>query len=133
MIEDPHFAGRLAALRARIRVLGTMELRLLSGAQEGASVGALSSMMKVLGTETAQALTQLTLEAAGPRALAYQPHAVRPGGPTPLHEVPVGGYVGGEAWQALAPLRYFNERAASIYAGSNEIQRNILARAVVGL
>ncbi|WP_226633400.1 acyl-CoA dehydrogenase family protein [Novosphingobium profundi] len=133
LIEDPHFAGRLAALRARIRVLGTMELRLLSGAQKGASVGALSSMMKVLGTETAQALTQLTLEAAGPRALAYQPHAVRPGGPTPLHEVPVGGYVGGEAWQALAPLRYFNERAASIYAGSNEIQRNILARAVVGL
>ncbi|MBH0112040.1 acyl-CoA dehydrogenase family protein [Novosphingobium sp. YJ-S2-02] len=133
LIDDPLFAGRLAALRARIAVLGTLELRLLSRAGRGESLGALSSMMKVLGTETAQTLTRLTLEAAGPRALAYQPHAVRPGGPVPFHEVPPDGKVLGEAWQALAPLRYFNERAGSIYAGSNEIQRNILARSVIGV
>ena len=43
------------------------------------------------------------------------------------------GYVSGEPWQAVAPLRYFNDRAGSIYAGSNEIQRNILAKAALGL
>ncbi|MBT0669534.1 acyl-CoA dehydrogenase family protein [Novosphingobium profundi] len=133
LIEDPLFASRLAALRARIDVLGTLELRLLSGTGQGSSVGALSSMLKVLGTETAQALTRLALEAAGPQALVYQPHAVRPGGPIPFYAAPEDGYLAGERWHALAPLRYFNERAASIYAGSNEIQRNILARAIVGV
>ena len=46
---------------------------------------------------------------------------------------PPDGYVSGEAWQAMAPLRYFNDRAGSIFAGSNEIQRNILAKAALGL
>ncbi|MCE9516205.1 MAG: acyl-CoA dehydrogenase, partial [Mycobacterium sp.] len=41
--------------------------------------------------------------------------------------------VSGEPWQAVAPLRYLNDRAGSIYAGSNEIQRNILAKATLGL
>ena len=48
-------------------------------------------------------------------------------------EPPPDGYVSGEPWQAVAPLRYFNDRAGSIYAGSNEIQRNILAKAALGL
>ena len=48
-------------------------------------------------------------------------------------EPPSDGYVSGDAWQAVAPLRYFNDRAGSIYAGSNEIQRNILAKAALGL
>lgn len=133
LIDDPMFAARLARLRAKIEVLGVMELRLLSGTAHGASVGALSSMLKVVGTETAQALTHLALDAAGPQGSAFQPHAARPGGPTPLYQAPVDGEVSGEAWQAHAPLRYLNERAASIYAGSNEIQRNILAKAVLGL
>ena len=47
--------------------------------------------------------------------------------------LPPDGYVSGEPWQAVAPLRYFNDRAGSIYAGSNEIQRNILAKAELGL
>ena len=46
---------------------------------------------------------------------------------------PADGYVSGQPWQAVAPLRYFNDRAGSIYAGSNEIQRNILAKATLGL
>jgi alkylation response protein AidB-like acyl-CoA dehydrogenase len=46
---------------------------------------------------------------------------------------PADGYISGEPWQAVAPLHYFNDRAGSIYAGSNEIQRNILAKATLGL
>jgi len=130
--DDPVFAARLAELRIRIDVLEMMELRLLS-ASEGASVGALASMMKILGTELAQDVAALHLEAAGAEGLAYQPHAVMPGGAVPAHAAPADGYATGAPWQALAPLRYLNERAGSIYAGSNEIQRNILAKAVLGL
>ena len=56
-----------------------------------------------------------------------------PGGPVAQYEPPADGYVSGEPWQAVAPLRYLNDRAGSIYAGSNEIQRNILAKAELGL
>ncbi len=131
-LDDPVLATRLAELRIRIDVLEMMELRLLS-ASEGASVGALASMMKILGTELAQDLAALHLEAAGAQGLAYQPHVVMPGGAIPAYTPPASGHATGAPWQALAPLRYLNERAGSIYAGSNEIQRNILAKAVLGL
>jgi alkylation response protein AidB-like acyl-CoA dehydrogenase len=90
-------------------------------------------MLKVVATELSQALTELAMEAAGPRGRVYQPHATWPGGPVSEFEPPSDGYVSGDAWQAVAPLRYFNDRAGSIYAGSNEIQRNILAKAALGL
>ncbi len=90
-------------------------------------------MLKVLSTELSQTLTELSMEAAGPLARAYQPHATFPGGPVAEYEPPADGYHSGAPWQAVAPLRYFNDRAGSIYAGSNEIQRNILAKAELGL
>lgn len=93
----------------------------------------MASMLKIMSTELAQHITELACEAAGPAGLAFQPHAGMPGAAVPVHVVPADGYVTGEPWQATAPLRYFNERAGSIYAGSNEIQRNILAKAVLGL
>ncbi|QIG81063.1 acyl-CoA dehydrogenase family protein [Stakelama tenebrarum] len=133
LIDAPAFSRKLAAARARIDTLEILEMRLLSAASEGGSVGALSSMMKVLGTELAQHLSELEIEAAGPAGMAYQPHATMPGGPSPHFTPPEDGHVAGEPWQALAPLRYINERAGSIYAGSNEIQRNILAKMVLGL
>ena len=132
LAEDPLFRARLARLQARADVLEITELRLLS-ASEGASVGALSSMMKVMGTELAGEVTELALEVAGPRGLVFQPHATMPGGPVPAHQPPADDYVSGDERHALAALRYMNERAGPIYAGSNEIQRNILAKMVLGL
>jgi alkylation response protein AidB-like acyl-CoA dehydrogenase len=133
LIDDAVFAAKLARARIRADVLEIMELRLLSAADGDGSVGALSSMMKIMGTELAGTLTELALEAAGDRGLVYQPHATMPGGAVPRHTPPADGYVSGEEWHALAPLRYMNERAGPIYAGSNEIQRNIIAKQVLGL
>lgn len=131
LIEDPLFAAKLAEARIRTKVLEILEYRTLSA---GVDVnGAASSMMKVLATELSQRLTEIALETAGPRGRVYQPHATSPGGPIADFVEPADGYLSGEPWQAVAPLRYLNDRAGSIYAGSNEIQRNILAKAALGL
>jgi alkylation response protein AidB-like acyl-CoA dehydrogenase len=132
LIDDPAFAAKLADVRIRTDVLEILEYRVLATVAEGRNPGAASSMLKILSTELSQAITELAVEAAGPRGRVYQPHATRPGGPVEDFE-PADGYVSGEPWQAVAALRYFNDRAGSIYAGSNEIQRNILAKATLGL
>ena len=133
LMDDASFAARLAEAQIRVDVLETLEFRLMSALSAGESVGASSSMMKVLGTELSQHITELALEAAGSAGMAFQPHAAMPGGDVPAHVPPEDGHISGEIWQAIAPLRYMNERAGSIYAGSNEIQRNILAKAVLHL
>ncbi|KUI22021.1 acyl-CoA dehydrogenase [Mycobacterium sp. IS-1496] len=133
LIDDARFAQRLADARIRTDVLEILEYRVLATVAAGGNPGSASSMLKVLGTELSQDLTELAMAAAGPRARVYQPHATCPGGPVAEYEPPADGYVSGEPWQAVAPLRYFNDRAGSIYAGSNEIQRNILAKAALGL
>src|SRR5829696_494626 len=133
LLDDPAFARKLADARIRTEVLEILEYRVLTAVAGGGHPGAASSMLKVLATELSQALTELAMEAAGPRGRVYQPHATCPGGPVAEFEPPPDGYVSGEPWQAVAPLRYFNDRAGSIYAGSNEMQRNILAKSALGL
>ena len=133
LIDDPSFSAALADARIRTEVLEILEYRTLAALAAGKDPGPASSMLKVLGTELSQTLTRLTLEAAGPRGRVYQPHATKPGGPVADFVPPSGDYLSGDEWQAVAPLRYFNDRAGSIYAGSNEIQRNILAKAALGL
>ena len=133
LLDDPAFAAKLSDVRIRAEVLEVLEYRVLAIVAAGRNPGAASSMLKILSTELSQAITELAMEAAGPRARVYQPHGTRPGGPVADFTPPADGYVSGEPWQAVAPLRYFNDRAGSIYAGSNEIQRNILAKATLGL
>ncbi len=133
LIDDPAFAVKLADVRIRADVLEILEYRVLAVVADGGNPGADSSMLKILATELSQDLTELAMEAAGPRGRVYQPHATLPGGPVSEFIPPTDDYVSGEPWQAVAPLHYFNDRAGSIYAGSNEIQRNILAKANLGL
>jgi len=133
LADDDAFSRKLADARIRAEVLEILEYQVLTAVAEGRNPGASSSMLKILGTELSQELTALALEAAGPRGRIYQPHVTAPGGPIADYVPPTDGYASGEPWQAVAPLRYFNDRAGSIYAGSNEIQRNILAKAALGL
>ncbi len=133
LIEEPAFAAKLADVRVRAKILEVLEYRALAAMSSGGDAGSLASMLKILGTELSQKITELDLEAAGVHGRVYQPHAAAPGGPINRYTPPTDGYVSGEAWQAVAPLHYMNDRAGSIYAGSNEIQRNILAKAALGL
>lgn len=118
---------RIAEARIRCDILARLESDILSHLSAGAPTGADASMMKILGTELQQRVTELALDAAGPLARAFQPGVAMPGGPIPGHIL--DDYCSGEVWQAIAPLHYLNERASSIYAGTNEIQRGILAKA----
>jgi alkylation response protein AidB-like acyl-CoA dehydrogenase len=131
LIDEPLFAAKLAEARTRIATLEVYELRTMSAISAGGSPGANASVMKILGTELSQHVTELWLEASGPYGRAFQPQAARPGGPVTLPHAS-GEHAGPQA-AVLAPLRYLNDRAGSIYAGSNEIQRNILAKVALGL
>ena len=82
-----------------------------------------SSYLKIKGSEIQQATTRLLMEVMGPYAMPYQPEAEEG-----WNEPPIGPDYGTHA----APA-YFNTRKVSIYGGSNEIQKNIIAKAVLGL
>lgn len=130
-VDEPGFAEKLAAAQMRIDILETYEFQAMAEAQRGGRPGISGSVMKIMGTELSQHLTELALEAAGPYGTAFQPQAGVAGGPNVIPAS--GGVVHGPRAAAIAPLKYFNDRAGSIYAGSNEIQRNIIAKARLGL
>jgi alkylation response protein AidB-like acyl-CoA dehydrogenase len=130
---DAVFAARMADVGVQIEVLDALEMDILTSLSNDRSIGTDASMMKILGTELQQRLTELRLDAAGPIARGWQPGLTMPGGPVRGYPGTIEPYASGQPWQAIAPLRYLNERAGSIYAGTNEIQRNIIAKAELGL
>jgi len=127
LIDDPVFRQRLGAMHVRVAAAEAAELRLFASVASGTSVGAASSMIKVVGTETAQAISELALQALGPYALPFVQDTW-----AEVRGRPAAPRVG-PAYAAPVAPRYFNYRKASIYGGSSEIQRNIIARQVLGL
>jgi alkylation response protein AidB-like acyl-CoA dehydrogenase len=120
--EDPIFARRLAELEIDLMALELTELRTLARESRGEGPGPESSLLKIKGTEIQQRLTEIALETAGRYAA---PHLS--GEPSGAN-APVG-----PAYARGAADTYFNVRKTSIYGGSNEIQRNIIAKVVLGL
>ena len=129
--RNADFMLRLAEAKIAIEALSITELRVMSGVADGKGAGPAASMLKTVSTELSQRLTELAVEAVGHYAQPWQPHTTSPGGPSPNFDhdfAPVGPPL---SYAAIA--KYFNDRAGSIYAGTNEIQRNIMAKAVLGL
>ncbi|MGE5566905.1 MAG: acyl-CoA dehydrogenase family protein [Parcubacteria group bacterium] len=123
LIRDPDFRRKLSDIEIRVEALNATELRIFSAMGSGQPVGPASSMLKLTGSETQQAITELTLEAVGNYALPFVEDTFAPTNePRP-----------GPDYAAPAAPAYFNYRKASIYAGSNEIQKNIMAKLVLGL
>ena len=123
--EDRNFMRKLAAAEVELRALEFTELRTLADVRSGRSPGPEASILKVKGTVVQQAIDTLCMEAAGYYALpAVQEQYVV--------DADLESWVGAGT-ETQASLRYFNNRKASIYGGSNEIQKNIIAKHVLGL
>jgi alkylation response protein AidB-like acyl-CoA dehydrogenase len=117
LIEDVRFRDRLTRVEVELMALELTNLRFLDQLRGGKPPGAEVSMLKIRGTEIQQALTELAMDALGPAA-------------RPVRAIDGGDF---DAVAAAFAPRYCNYRKTSIYAGSNEIQRNIIAKLSLGL
>lgn len=119
LIDDPLFQKRISDVEIELMALEFTELRVLASVAKGGAPGAESSLLKIKGTELQQASQELLMD------LAAHYQGVRPGAP----EAEVLGHEFG----SKAFKKYMYGRASTIYGGSNEVQRNIIAKAVLGL
>jgi len=118
VLDEVSFRERLVLLETELKALEITQLRVVAAAQRsGGRADPLASLLKIRGSEIQQGLSELLLEVGGARAARSAPEESD----------------SAMQWLARAAPRYFNWRKLSIYGGSNEIQRNIIAKAVLGL
>lgn len=124
LLETPEFARKVSQLEIDLMALEYTELRTLASEAAGKGPGPESSILKVKGTEIQQRLTELTLEAVNHYGAPYFYGIQEMGG----NDLQVG-----PKYSNFAAENYFNMRKTSIYGGSNEIQRNIITKMILGL
>ena len=124
LAEDPSFAARLARVEIDLENMKTTNLRVIAAVAGGGVPGAESSMLKIRGTEIRQEISSLMRRAMGPYAQPFVAEALEEG---------FEGASVGPAEAASAAAQYFNNRKLSIFGGSNEIQRNIISKMILGL
>jgi pimeloyl-CoA dehydrogenase large subunit len=124
LIEDPRFREKLAAVEIELKALEMTQLRVVSDERkrEKGRPNPASSILKLKGSVIQQQLTELMMDVVGPYVLPYQ-------SPEEGQNEPLAG----PEYAVAAGPAYFNTRKVSIYGGSNEIQRNIVAKAILGL
>jgi alkylation response protein AidB-like acyl-CoA dehydrogenase len=124
LLANAFFKRKIAELEIDLKALEFTELRVLAAENTGKGPGPESSLLKIKGTEIQQRVTELALEAVGHYGAPY------------FRDFPEAGdnmYPIGPDYAHRAAPTYFNVRKTSIYGGSNEIQRNIIAKMVLGL
>ena len=128
--EDARFRDQVALLEVDIVALEMLVLRVLSAEKSGKQSLDIAGLLKIRGSEIQQRYTELMMLAAGPYAIPFLREAMEAGW---QGDQALGGLFPGEALHC-APLAgtYFNYRKTSIYGGSNEVQRNIVAQTVLG-
>lgn len=122
LIQNPHFAARVAQVEIDLSAMSTTNLRIISKAAAGEAPGVEASMLKVKGTIIRQEINDLTRRAVGPYAMPFASEAIEGANdlvPDPFEAGPVAA-------------DYFNNRKLSIFGGSNEIQRGIIAKVKLG-
>jgi len=122
--ESEDFKRKLAEIEVKLTSLEYANLRVLSDMEAGQGAGSGSSILKVVGTEVQQALTEMAMEVIAFYAAPFQKDLLE----GQSNEAPIG------TQSSVGVAANYNFlRAASIYGGSNEIQRNVVAKAVLGL
>ena len=124
LADDAEFMRTVAETEIELTALEYTELRALMNAEQGKAPGMEANMLKIRGTDVQQKISEMLMKAMGYYAAPYLPEALEYG----WNEAPVGP----DGAAGLAPA-YFNMRKTSIYGGTNEIQRNIIARMVLEL
>lgn len=115
LLEDAQFAARIAQVEIDLMALEMTNLRVLSAEEQQRAPGPEASILKIKGTEIQQTITDLLMQAVGEQALALRDRSDM-----------------SEVASSLA-INYLNMRKLSIYGGSNEIQKNIIAQMIMGL
>ena len=122
LIENPHFAARLARIEIDLMAMATTNLRVVAAADGGKAPGAESSMLKVKGSILRQQINDLARRAIGPWAMPFI-----------SEQLESNLYHPGPDYAAKAAPTYLNNRKISIYGGSNEVQRGIITKVLLGL
>jgi alkylation response protein AidB-like acyl-CoA dehydrogenase len=128
LLEQPRFRDRIARVQLELTALEITNLRVLSAASESRTLGPEVSLLKIKGSEILQTIAELQMQALGPDALPYLREALDPEW--------VADPLFAEHYRAYAPPlsgQYFNQRKTTIYAGSTEIQKNIISQLILGL
>jgi acyl-CoA dehydrogenase len=124
LAADPEFARILDEVEVKLEAIQFTEFRIMAALSKGQNPGPESSIMKTLGADLGQYITELATQVIGYHAAVHQPEARTVGN----NDLAIGPEAG------LATFsQYFNLRASSIAGGSNEVQRNIMAKLVLGL
>jgi len=123
-LTDPVFRMKLAAAEVDLKALEMTQMRVIAASRTAPAgkPNPMSSVLKIKGSQLQQTTTELLMDVVGPYALPYQPETEG------WNEPAVG-----PDWASTIAPTYFNTRKVSIYGGSNEIQRNIIAKAILGL
>ncbi|MDB5714011.1 MAG: pimeloyl-CoA dehydrogenase large subunit [Sphingomonadales bacterium] len=124
LIDNPLFAARLARIEIELDNMKTTNLRLLAAVEQGIASVAESSMLKIRGTEIRQEIASLARRALGPLAQPFVSEKL---------DVEDGGIPAAADDRGAVSADYFNCRKLSIYGGSNEIQREIITKALLEL
>lgn len=125
LILDADFRAKVVELEVAATAVDFTERRVIAGLSNKRNVGdAAASMLKLKGSETQQKVTELAMEVLGEYARPDQRGALGWG----ANEAPIG-----PDYAATPTARYLNSRAATIFGGSSEVQRNILARTAISL
>jgi len=125
LIADERFRAKIAAVEVELKALEMTELRVVAERTRSNKPDPASSILKIKGSEIQQIITELLLEVVGPYAL---PDQTAHDESERWNEPPVG-----PDWGGPLAAQYFNTRKTTIYGGSNEIQKNIIAKAILGL
>ena len=128
LIEDPLFAAQIAQIEIDLWALELTNLRVLSAERSSPTAGPEASILKIRGTEIHQSISELLMRAVGPYALPFRREAMEAGWQLdPARAAP------GPRYASTLAASYFNQRKLSIFGGTNEIQKNIIAKMIIGL